>query len=174
MTVVKVGGSLFDHPGLGPGLRAWLDDIPNSEHSVVLVPGGGAVVDVVREWDCIHRLSEDGSHVLAVRAMALACGLLAELTGRAMFDVTNVLRDAELPRTWAVTSDSIAARLVKTHRGSGLVLLKSVDIPHGTAWPEAARRGWVDAYFPTIASRLNCPIEVVNFRRWLDENGYGK
>ena len=27
MIVVKVGGSLFDHPRLGPGLRAYLDSL---------------------------------------------------------------------------------------------------------------------------------------------------
>ncbi|HEY2785375.1 MAG TPA: hypothetical protein VGJ05_10400 [Fimbriiglobus sp.] len=174
MTVVKVGGSLFDHPSLGPGLRAWLDEIPDSLNSVLLVPGGGAGTDIVRKWDRIHGLGDEGSHVLAVRAMDLACGLLAELTGRAMFDVTNVLRDTSLPRTWAVTSDSIAARFAETRGGLRLVLLKSIDVPPGTPWAEAAANGWVDEYFPAAVSRLICPVQVVNFRRWLDENGFGK
>ena len=58
---------------------------------------------------------------------------------------------------------------------SRLILLKSIDIPPGTSWSEAAERGWVDRYFPIIAYRLAAtrlngmvPVEVVNFRRWLD------
>ena len=47
MIVVKVGGSLFDHPRLGPGLRAYLDSLAPAD--VLLVPGGGPVAGAVRE-----------------------------------------------------------------------------------------------------------------------------
>ena len=60
---------------------------------------------------------------------------------------------------------------------SRLILLKSVDIPPGTSWYDAAERGWVDRHFPIIAYRLAAsrltgmvPVEVVNFRRWLDDS----
>jgi hypothetical protein len=49
-----------------------------------------------------------------------------------------------------------------------LVLLKSVDVPPGTPWVEAAARGWVDPHFPHVAATLACPIEVRNFRVQLD------
>ena len=67
MIVVKVGGSLFDHPRLGEGLRAYLNSLHPSE--VLLVPGGGRLVDAVRELDRVHGLGEETSHWLAVRAM---------------------------------------------------------------------------------------------------------
>ena len=73
-----------------------------------------------------------------------------------------------IPHTWAVTTDSIAALAAKV-ADARLVMLKSVDVPPGTPWPEAAARGWVDDYFPTAVVDATFPIEVVNFRRWLDE-----
>ena len=60
MIVVKVGGSLFDHPNLGFGLRAFLRSLTPSR--VLLVPGGGAVAEAVRQsrpdimrWVKMHR-----------------------------------------------------------------------------------------------------------------------
>jgi aspartokinase-like uncharacterized kinase len=171
MTVVKVGGSLFDHPGLLPGLRAWREGI---DGPMLLVPGGGAMADVVRQWDRVHRLGDETAHRLAVRTMAVVGELLESVPECAVFDCATIFNEAELPRSWAVTSDSIAARVAATERATRLVLLKSVDVQAATPWPEAAARGWVDDYFPTIASGLKCPVEVVNFRRWLDENGFAQ
>lgn len=70
MIVVKVGGSLFDHPRLGPGLRAYLDSLAPAD--VLLVPGGGDFADAVRKLDRTHGLGEEGSHWLALRAMDVA------------------------------------------------------------------------------------------------------
>jgi aspartokinase-like uncharacterized kinase len=166
MTVVKVGGSLYDLPGLGPALREWLDELGDD---VLLVPGGGALADTVRDWDRRHGLGDETSHVLAVRAMGLAGEMLTALTGWPCVEVAEILADDSLPRSWAVTSDSIAARVAERRGASKLVLLKSVDIPVGTNWPTAAGNGWVDEYFPRIAARLTCPIEVFNFRRNMGE-----
>src|SRR5262245_8668077 len=75
--VVKVGGSLFDHQRLGPGLREYLDALAPAE--VLLVPGGGAVVDAVRELDRVHGLGEEASHWLALRALGGTAAFLEQL-----------------------------------------------------------------------------------------------
>ncbi|WP_162542113.1 hypothetical protein [Gemmata obscuriglobus] len=49
-----------------------------------------------------------------------------------------------------------------------LVLLKSVDVPTGSSWEDAAANGWVDAHFPRVAALLRCPVGAVNFRAKLD------
>src|SRR5262249_17829191 len=67
--VVKVGGSLFDLQDLGPRLHALLTVRPQC--SPLLVPGGGAVADVVRALDRRHQLGEETSHWLALQAMSL-------------------------------------------------------------------------------------------------------
>jgi aspartokinase-like uncharacterized kinase len=171
MTVVKVGGSLFDHPGLGPGLRAWRAGV---DGPVLLVPGGGELADVVRKWDRVHSPGDESSHRMAVLAMSFAGLLFGRGLGCEVFDPEAVLNDSTLPRSWAVTSDSISARVAATEKANRLVLLKSVDVPPGTSWSEAAAKGWVDDYFPTAVAPLKCPIDVINFRRWLSENGFGK
>jgi len=214
--VVKVGGSLFDHPRLGPGLRAYLDSLAPSE--VLLVPGGGRMADAVRELDRIHGLGEELSHWVAVRAMDVmgevlraSCRVgraslrarptfaLSDAAGSAMvgledsthptksddgpdrldcsrvtflnclaFLKTDDSRPGALPHSWAVTSDSIAARAAIVFGAERLVLLKSVDVPAGTSWEEAAARGWVDPHFSRVVAGAAFASELVNIRRELD------
>jgi aspartokinase-like uncharacterized kinase len=173
--VVKVGGSLFDHPRLGPGLAAYLDSLAPAK--VVLVPGGGRVVDAVRELDRVHGLGDDMAHTLAVWALGIAAEFLTHAVARRprvtvldcyRFVVDDESRPGRLPHSWDVTSDSIAARAAVVDEAERLVLLKSVDVPPGTSWDEAAKRGWVDPYFAKVVAGAPFPVEVVNFRRVLD------
>jgi aspartokinase-like uncharacterized kinase len=170
-TVVKVGGSLFDLPDLGPMLRRWLaQDAPPR---VLLVPGGGPTADVIRAFDERFRLGEEAAHWLALRALTVNAHLLAELVGGVVvggwegcptvwgeqrvpvldgfaFAATDEARPDHLPHSWAVTSDSLAARAAVVGGAGRLILLKSVAVPEGVDWFEAARRGWVDDCFPTV------------------------
>ena len=175
MIVVKVGGSLFDHPQLGPALRAYLDVLPTDE--VMLVPGGGDVVEAVRRLDAIHGLGEEVSHGLAAWALGVTAKFLTHTVIRSprvtvldcyQFVVEDEARPGALPHSWDVTSDSIAARAAAVYEAERLVLLKSVDVPAGTPWEIAAERGWVDRYFPMVVAGAALPIEVLNFRRVLD------
>ncbi|MDB5310805.1 MAG: hypothetical protein JWO38_5007 [Gemmataceae bacterium] len=185
--VVKVGGSLYGHPGLGPGLRAFLDSLAPAP--VLLVPGGGPFADAVRTLDAAHQLGEESAHWLALNAMRTAGAFLGDLLWREpqagqplpenritiqdclAFAVDDEKRPDHLPHSWAVTSDSIAARLAIAEQACRLILLKSVDIPPGTPWAEAANRGWVDRHFPAVVAGQNLRVEAVHFRRRLDGHG---
>jgi aspartokinase-like uncharacterized kinase len=171
--VVKVGGSLFDRPDLGPRLRDWLDR--NAPRETILVPGGGRMVNVIRELDHMHGLGEEVAHAMALRTMTATAELLVALVpdsciidgpdlaelvweqGRRPILDALVFCESEgtLPHTWAVTSDSIAARLAVVAGASELVLLKSVPPPAGdvTAWADC---GYVDGWLPRVfhASRI--------------------
>jgi aspartokinase-like uncharacterized kinase len=167
MIVVKVGGSLFDTPGLGPGLRAWLRQFDGSP--VTLVAGGGHSAEAVRTYDRIHSLGEETAHRLAVKSLAVTSNLLRTLVGDVpgvtVLDAVSFCEaDEVLPHSWAVTTDSIAARASAVLGATKFVLLKSLDLPTGLSWADAARNGFVDDYFPVAVERLSCPIEVINFR----------
>lgn len=174
MIVVKVGGSLYDHPRLGPGLRAYLE--PFLPSGVLLVPGGGDLADAVRALDAIHRLGDGAAHWLALRSLVVAAAFLRHLVPDERVTILDAFafaaadegRPGALPHTWAVTSDSLAARVAAVQGARRLVLLKSVDIPPGVSWDEAAARGWVDRYFPHAVAGAGYTVEAVNFRRRLD------
>jgi aspartokinase-like uncharacterized kinase len=150
---------------------------------MLMVPGGGALAEAVRELDSTHGLGEETAHWLALRALTVNAHFLASLVPGALvvghpdewqrdsvaildchaFAVADEGRAGALPHSWAVTSDSIAARVARVAGVRRLVLLKSVTIPHDVDWREAARRGWVDEYFPLLVDGT-LEVQPVNFK----------
>jgi aspartokinase-like uncharacterized kinase len=179
--VIKVGGSLFGLPDLGPRLRRWLPTLARAD--LLLVPGGGAAADVVRDLDRRHGLGEERAHWLALRALTLTAHFLADLlpgarvvadpretAGLAVLDAYAFARaDDALPHSWAVTSDSVAARAAAVARADRLILLKSVSpapfLPGaGADWAEAARLGLVDPTFPALVRHAGLHVDMLNCR----------
>jgi aspartokinase-like uncharacterized kinase len=188
LTVVKVGGSLYDLPDLGPRLRRWSQALGGE---VLLVPGGGPTAGAVRELDYWQKLGEEQAHWLALGALSLNAQFLARtLAPAAVVEVPQdrlyleagvvpiidpqafVLMDERssdhLPHTWDVTSDSIAARLATLTGARNLVLLKSVTIPPEMSWAEASQLGLVDVMFPRLIEQAGpkLRVEAINFREW--------
>ena len=177
MIVVKVGGSLYDLPDLGPRLRGFLQSLGDPDR--LLVPGGGAAADVVRGLDARHGLEQEVSHWLALRACALNAHFLRALlpgvavvaspragAGLAILDpLAFVESDDGLPHTWDATSDAVAARAALV-AGCDLVLLKSVTVPTGMSPAEAAQAGFVDPVLPTLVDRAGSSVRWVNLREW--------
>ena len=146
--VVKVGGSL----GRGECLREVCMQLAAAGrgHRLLVVPGGGASADVVRQQTQRFGLRPTTAHWMAILAMDQYGLLLADLTPRAeavrTLDMaltrleddgvvvllpSELLRHADpLPHSWSVTSDSIAAWLTRQVGGRRLVLLKD---HHGMA-----------------------------------------
>jgi 5-(aminomethyl)-3-furanmethanol phosphate kinase len=185
--VVKVGGSLYDLPDLGQRLQRWLASLETRR--VLLVPGGGPTVDVIRALDACHHVGEEKSHWLALEALALNARFLAAILPHAavvdgwracpdcwnsctvpILDALHFARMDEmkpdrLPHSWQVTSDSVAARAAAVGPAARLYLLKSVDVPVGAGWSEAGRRGAVDGFFAQALGSA-CVAEAVNLRTW--------
>jgi aspartokinase-like uncharacterized kinase len=182
-TIVKVGGSLFDLPDLGPRLRDWLDR--NAPRETILVPGGGRFADIVRELDRTHGLDDEAAHRLALRAMSINADVLTSLLSdscvidgpdlaelvweqnrRPILDALPFCESDEpdaLPHTWDVTSDSIAARLAIVAGATELVLLKSAPPPAGDV-AEWAACGFVDAWLPRVLTTGNIIVRAFNLR----------
>jgi 5-(aminomethyl)-3-furanmethanol phosphate kinase len=147
LTVVKVGGGLAREAGAG-ALRRLCRTIgeAGANHPLLVVPGGGAFADAVREHDRRYDLGPVTSHRMAILAMDQFGWLLSDLipggvpctdlaTVRSTIDAGHIpvllpaalLASDPLPASWEVTSDSIAAWVAGDGHAASLVLLKPVD-----------------------------------------------
>ena len=179
LVIVKLGGSLLSLPDLADRIRRLLAHQPNDR--ILIVVGGGAATDVVRDWSRQHSLSEETAHWLALRSLSLTRTLVKELlpecaevtspeealrhwensSSSVLLNVECYLRDVAatddnpLPHTWDVTSDSIAAWIAARWSADELILVKSTDLGTGITFEQARQAGLVDAHFPNIAIEVS-------------------
>ena len=167
MWVVKLGGSL----ARSPQLRAWLAALAG-RRDLVLVPGGGPFADQVRNAQQTLGFDDATAHHLALLAMeqygralcALQPGLapaasLAEIRALSAAGVTPVwmpvplvIADPDLPCSWDLTSDSLAAWLGGRLGAQALVLVKLAPLSPGLVDLDAlARDAIVDPLLPAFA-----------------------
>lgn len=139
--VVKIGGGLLRAEGL-EGLRRAAGEVTEmaTRRPVLVVPGGGPFADAVRAVDAQVGLGDDLAHALALRAMdqlGLLLGpllptpeLLTRLVAPRALGVVlaaPAFRDRpEVPRSWAVTSDSLAVLAAAAIGAEEAILLKPV------------------------------------------------
>ena len=143
LTVVKVGGGLAREAGDG-ALRTLCRAIGDAgaRHPLLVVPGGAAFADAVREHDRRFDLQAATSHRMAILAMDQFGWLLSDLIpggvpctdvavsarGRIPVLLPAALLAADpLPASWEVTSDSIAAWVAGVANAVRLVLVKPVE-----------------------------------------------
>jgi aspartokinase-like uncharacterized kinase len=185
MIVVKIGGSLFDLPQLGEGLRNWL--MPFTGETVVIVPGGGDLAEAVRKLDRLHSLGEEIAHQLAMMTLPLTAKFIQLLVPHSLIvpapnerQVGVQILDSQaffeqdytLPHSWKVSSDSLAALVAVRVRATQLILLKSCDSFASENWTLAAESGEVDVYFPEAIRSWTGKIQWVNFRSWMERAGF--
>ncbi len=159
-TVVKLGGGVLASVDV---LEAVLSAVHAAAqaHALLIVPGGGPFADAVRDVDRRLRLSDAAAHWMAVLAMDQHAYLIADRLASAALvtsprEITSAieakkipvlapfrwLRDADpLPRSWDVTSDSIAAWVAGRVGARRLVLVKprGVDPSSAAVDPHFAR-----------------------------------
>lgn len=176
--LIKIGGSLINSKD---GILNELGSIMSqysAQCPVYIVSGGGPFADQVRHYGEKFRLSDETCHFMALSAMDqyayflkkfIPNSTLTELNDRteaAHFApmVPQILLSShflrkipadDLPRSWDVTSDSVAAYLAKRLRVSLFLVIKSTDIDPKIKKPD------VDAYFQHLLP-LNCPIWFIN------------
>ena len=180
--VVKVGGSLLDRVDLTGVLSRWVEQQEDGETLVVV--GGGALVDVIRELDAIRPADPVDVHWLCVDLLGVTFRLMSNwfewqtvhtpaqlrmrmATGFSRDEPTLVAvgafysRDQDgnqeypmLPRNWQTTTDAIAALLAWRTGADELVILKSCSIDPELSLDQLAAQGIVDQAFPRIAKRV--------------------
>jgi aspartokinase-like uncharacterized kinase len=133
MIVIKFGGSLIHRAK--ELIKEIIDYSNESKDKILIVPGGSIFADIVRKVNA----SQEAAHWMAVLAMEqygyfLADGTDARLTcdlsieeGVSIFlPYAFMKRKDELPHTWDVTSDTIAAWVAKP-LGTGFIKATDVD-----------------------------------------------
>ena len=198
-TVVKLGGS----HAFSEHLAGWVEAIADCAGHVIVVPGGGPFADAVRDAQPKIGFDDAAAHHMALLAMEQYGCALASLNGafvladsadameRAM-DARQVpvwmpsrmaLAAEDIPASWDITSDSLAAwlaghlgarrLLLVKHVGLGAATVSSPDAtvsspeatvssPEATvSSPELIARGIVDPAFPAFLNRAKVSATVL-------------
>jgi len=177
LIVIRVGGSLLHLPQLHSQLQGLCDSLLPAP--LLLITGGGHAADIIRELDTRYGLPNTRTHWDAIAAMSYNAELLVRTgnnlqlvadqhtaqhvrqSGRIpVLDTFTHLRTSgvataqRLPESWDVTSDSIAAAILRDWQGSKLILVKSCA-PPASDIPRLAASGAVDSYFPVACAGLD-------------------
>jgi aspartokinase-like uncharacterized kinase len=176
-TVVKLGGShaFCEH------LADWVAAIAGCAGDVVVVPGGGPFADAVREAQPKIGFDDDAAHHMALLAMeqygcaleslngALVLTDSADAMARALdarqvpvWMPSRMALAADIPASWDVTSDSLAAWLAGRLGARQLLLVKHVGFGAATvSSPELIARGIVDQAFAAFLKSAKVPAAVL-------------
>lgn len=145
--VVKIGGGLLTAHGID-GLRRACGEVAElaAARPVLVVPGGGPFADAVRAVDARVGLGDAVAHALALQAMdqlgvlvrsllpsAEPLGTLLAPRALAVLLAAPAFADRpEVPRSWAVTSDSLAVLAAGAIGAEEAILLKPIaGVPGG-------------------------------------------
>jgi len=175
LTVIKLGGS----HAFAPHLRSWLDAIASRAGSIVLVPGGGPFADAVRDAQPRIGFDDGAAHRMALLAMEQFGCALASLNERFALAESHAEIEAalaarrvpvwlptrmalaarDIPWSWDVTSDSLAAWLAEELGASAVILVKHKRVCMSAK--ELASGGIVDPAFPQFVARTGAAITVL-------------
>lgn len=143
-SVLKVGGSLAEHPESLAKLCRELSVLAKV-HRIVVVPGGGEFADTVRRIDKTYMLSNAVAHKMAILAMDQYGLLLSDITPNSYVcyetEETNTTHgklpiflpsrlmfcEDPLENSWDVTSDTISAYIADVLHAKKLLLVTDVD-----------------------------------------------
>jgi aspartokinase-like uncharacterized kinase len=179
MIVIKLGGSLA-------GANTLLHCLNRVEQqyqggAVVIVPGGGVFADQIRVMQQHWRINDDSAHAMAILAMQQMAWLFKGL--KANFVMAHSIRaiqqhsiqkiviwspelhelnSANIPATWDVTSDSLAAWLANTLLADELILVKSAAINPEFSLQQLAERGIIDNAFCDSVANSTFNLRIIN------------
>jgi 5-(aminomethyl)-3-furanmethanol phosphate kinase len=177
LTVVKLGGSY----AFSGALKPWIDAVTAGAGRVVVVPGGGPFAQTVREAQPKMGFDDRAAHEMALLGMdqygraltGLATHLRRAETAAAIrralragevpvWSAMRMVRDAkDIPWSWDVTSDSLAAWLAGRIGAERVLLVKHVEPAAGPLRAaELVAAGIIDPAFPRFlrASRAQAAI----------------
>ncbi len=184
--VVKLGGSTANEPVLGE----WIAALAGSALPLVIVPGGGPFADQVRDAQKRMGFSERTAHAMAILAMEQFGHIILDhddrlVPARSLQAMERALGDArasvwlpsslaipasDIPASWDVTSDALAAWLAGRLGADALLLIKqTTEFSSAEDIASVTARGIVDAAFdamlpPDVEFHLAGPRDVATAR----------
>ena len=165
--VVKLGGSTADHKAMD----VWTAALAVARLPLVVVPGGGAFADQVRDEQRRLGFSDAAAHAMAILAMDQFGHVILDRherfsPARSPEEIDQALADGkipvwlpsamaipaqEIPASWGITSDSLAAWLAGKLGAETLLLVKqSRAFTKDDGVADLTARGIVDACFATM------------------------
>jgi dihydroneopterin aldolase len=176
LCVAKLGGSLADRPDCG----AWLAAFAASRHPLIVVPGGGYFARGVRVAQIETSFDDAVAHRLALLAMERFGAVLAGHSERfalasshreieaaigagkipVWLPLAMALAAPDIPASWDMTSDSLAAWLARACGAKRLLLVKSCDVAPPVSLRALADGKIVDPLFARFASLSGASITV--------------
>jgi aspartokinase-like uncharacterized kinase len=178
LTVVKIGGSCAG----SLDLKKWTGAVAACAGRVAIVPGGGPFADAVRDAQPKMGFDDVAAHHMAMLGMELFGRALASFDARLVpvdsitalrqglrrnmvpvwLPARMAMRAGDVPQSWDVTSDSLAAWLAGRIGARRLVLLKQVELPRSPVGAnELARRGIVDKAFARFLAASGVPALIL-------------
>jgi aspartokinase-like uncharacterized kinase len=166
-TVVKLGGSTADHKEM----EVWTAALAGASLPIIIVPGGGAFADQVRDEQNRLGFSDAAAHAMAILAMDQFGHVILDRherfsAARSPEEIEQVLADGkipvwlpsamaipapDIPASWDVTSDSLAAWLTGRLSAQALLLVKqSRAFTEHDGVADLMARGIVDVHFATM------------------------
>lgn len=179
--VVKIGGSLMDS---APDILKKLVEVTETEKniSILVVPGGGVFADAIRSKGAQYDIGDEAAHWMAILAMEQYAYYLIDKTGAKGIETIESLpfgisillpyrllkTTDELPHSWDVTSDTIAAwvakrlnaRFVKVTDVDGVLIDGNLALEVSARELEKMETSCTDIEFPKFmkANSMDCVI----------------
>lgn len=174
VTIVKLGGSLAQ----SPQREAWLATLGSWGGPLILVPGGGPFAAAVLAAQAAMGFDDVAAHRMALLAMEQFGVVLAAYSDKFVQVASLIEMDSaiqagripvwspsnlafaalDLPASWDVTSDSLAAWLASACGARRLLLIKSRDLDGPVSARELAAEKIVDPLFPLFAAQSHADV----------------
>jgi aspartokinase-like uncharacterized kinase len=176
--VVKLGGSVIRSNALG----RWLDAIVAAPQPIVVVPGGGALADEVRNCQSSLGFGDRAAHRMALLAMDQLAWAVAGLrpgfeVGATEEDLARALAArriavwapyalvadrAGIEESWRLSSDSLAIWLAARIGAPRCYLIKSVTRRGASLGArQLAHDGVIDEAVPSMLGETRVPVTLL-------------
>lgn len=180
MRVIKLGGSLLETGQM----FACLKHVLETNENTIVVCGGGAFANQVRQAQKKWHFDDVAAHEMAILAMQQTAVMCQNLQPKftiasSVSEIKNQrfviwspniteLNAAEIPATWDITSDSLAAWLTIKLDAYELVLVKSCKIDSEAVITELTEQGIIDKEFYKFLENTSFDLTITSAEDFLN------